>query len=433
MVRPTGTGLTVHRGQSGFRSPLRSQRLSAQLGLWLGVAFGVCFLTGLLSHYLQHPPGWFWWPSRPVWLYRVTQGVHVATGLATVPLLGAKLWSVYPKLFTWPPVRSLVHAAERGSVAVLVAAALFQLVTGVLNVSRWYTAMPFFFTAAHYVTAWLAIGALLVHVAVQLPAIRAGLSRHRPAAPEAASRGPSGRGPGEPAGATSSLSRPGLGEPARAASGLSRPGLGEPAGAASGLSRRGLLATVAASAGIITVATAGQTVPGLAPVSLLAPRRPTLGPQRLPVNTSAAAAQVTRLATDPGYRLRITGPGGTRLLTVADLDALPQHTASLPIACVEGWSADALWSGVRMADLVALVGVPEGDAQVLVESLQRGSRYAASVLAPAHTRDPLTLLALRLHGEVLALDHGYPARLIGPNRPGVLQTKWVAALTVAPR
>jgi DMSO/TMAO reductase YedYZ molybdopterin-dependent catalytic subunit len=261
-------------------------------------------------------------------------------------------------------------------------------VTGVLNVSRWYTAMPFFFTAAHYVTAWLAIGALLVHVAVQLPAIRAGLSRNPPAEPE---------------------------EPAP------------------GLSRRGLLATVAASAGAITLATAGQTVPALAPGSVLAPRRPTLGPQRLPVNTSAAAAQVTRLATDPGYRLRITGPAGIRPLTVADLAALPQHTVSLPIACVEGWSADAVWTGVRIADLVALVGVPDGDAQVLVESLQRGSRYAASVLAPTHTRDPLTLLALRLNGEVLALDHGYPARLIAPDRPGVLQTKWVAALTVAPR
>ena len=34
-------------------------------------------------------------------------------------------------------------------------------------------------------------------------------------------------------------------------------------------------------------------------------------------------------------------------------------------------------------------------------------------------------LALALHGEPLDLDHGYPARLIAPNRPGVLQTKWV--------
>jgi DMSO/TMAO reductase YedYZ molybdopterin-dependent catalytic subunit len=52
---------------------------------------------------------------------------------------------------------------------------------------------------------------------------------------------------------------------------------------------------------------------------------------------------------------------------------------------------------------------------------------------PAHTRDPLTLIALRLNGAVLHVDHGYPARLIAPNRPGVLQTKWVGRLTVRPR
>jgi DMSO/TMAO reductase YedYZ molybdopterin-dependent catalytic subunit len=86
-----------------------------------------------------------------------------------------------------------------------------------------------------------------------------------------------------------------------------------------------------------------------------------------------------------------------------------------------------------VADLLALVGVPDGNAQVLVESLQQHSRYASSVLAPPHARDPSTLLARRLHGQPLALDHGYPLRLIAPNRPGVLQTKWVASLTVASR
>jgi DMSO/TMAO reductase YedYZ molybdopterin-dependent catalytic subunit len=82
-----------------------------------------------------------------------------------------------------------------------------------------------------------------------------------------------------------------------------------------------------------------------------------------------------------------------------------------------------------MADLLALVGVPDGDAQVLVESLQRGGRYRTSVLAPPHARDPLTVLALRVNGQPLPLDHGYPARLMAPDRPGVMQTKWVSALT----
>ena len=45
--------------------------------------------------------------------------------------------------------------------------------------------------------------------------------------------------------------------------------------------------------------------------------------------------------------------------------------------------------------------------------------------------DADTLLALRLNGEPLHLDHGFPVRLIGPNRPGVMQTKWVGRLVVS--
>jgi Methyltransferase domain len=107
-----------------FSSRLRSTRLTSQVGIALAVAFTICFVTGLFSHFMQHPPGWMGWPSRPVGLYRFTQGLHVATGLACIPLLGVKLWSVYPRLFAWPPARDVVHAIERAAVAVLVAAAL---------------------------------------------------------------------------------------------------------------------------------------------------------------------------------------------------------------------------------------------------------------------------------------------------------------------
>jgi DMSO/TMAO reductase YedYZ molybdopterin-dependent catalytic subunit len=352
----------------------------------LAVAFGLCMLTGLLSHLVQHPPGWFGWPSRPTWLYRVTQGVHVASGLAAIPVLAAKLWSVYPRLFSWPPARDLAHAIERASVAALVAAALFEVVTGVLNIALWYAPMPFFFPAAHYWTAWLAVGAILTHVGVKLPVIRDAL------------RGPV---PETPAGG--------------------------------GLTRRGLLGSVAAASGVVTAATIGQTVAPLAPISVLAPRRPDTGPQGLPVNRSAAAAGVLQRARDPAYRLGVVGPAQTLLLTPADLAALPQHTVRLPIACVEGWSADAVWTGVRLRDLAALVGAEPRTAAALVGSMQRTGRYRASTVDPPHLRDPLTLIALRLNGAALHVDHGYPCRLIAPNRPGVLQTKWVSRITFRTR
>lgn len=383
--RPFPAPRRLRRGPwraDAFTSPVRGERLTARLGLLLGTAFAVCTVTGLISHYIQHPTWWWYWPARPVNLYRVTQGLHVATGLAAVPLLLAKLWSTYPRLFTWPPVRDLVHAVERASIGVLVAAAIFQLVTGLLNVSRWYAAMPFFFPVAHYWTTWIVAGAIMVHIGVKLPVVRRAL---------------------RPAAENSTVDR----------------------------QRRSVLVATAAATAAVTVTTVGQTVRALAPLDLFGQRRPDLGPQGLPVNKSAVAAKVTDRARNPDYRLTLTGPHRTLRLSLADLAALPQHVVSLPIACVEGWSADAEWGGVRVRDLLDAVDVPAA-AAVRVESLQPQGLYRASTLAPPHSRDPSTLLALRVRGEVLHLDHGFPCRLIAPNRPGVLQTKWVHRITILP-
>jgi len=112
-----------------FPSRLRSPAVTARVGLWLGICFGLAFLTGLYSHFSQNPVGWFTLPTRPVSLYRFTQGLHVISGSAAVPLLLVKLWSVYPKLFErfdLTEVRRLaLQLLERSSIAVLVAGALW--------------------------------------------------------------------------------------------------------------------------------------------------------------------------------------------------------------------------------------------------------------------------------------------------------------------
>lgn len=354
-------------------SPVRTERTVGTLGIALGVGFGICFVTGLLSHLVQHPPDWFAYPARPVQLYRVTQGLHIATGIALVPLLLAKLWAVYPKLFERPPVRDLGHLLSRISVTVLVVSALTEVVTGGLNIARWYAPMPFFFPVAHHWTAWIAIGALLIHAGLKAPIVARALRRPVPAT-----------------------------------------------------GRRAFLATIGAAVGVVTLTTVGQTVRPLSRLDVLAPRRPDIGPQGLPVNKSAVEAGVTRAG--PDFRLRLVGPR-PRTLTLAELTALPQHTVVLPIACVEGWSATARWTGVRVRDLLALMAAPPG-SRLRVESAQRGGLYRASTLPAAHCRDPLTLLALRIDDAELDLDHGYPCRLIAPSLPGVMQTKWVDRLEV---
>ncbi|MET9877004.1 molybdopterin-dependent oxidoreductase [Actinacidiphila glaucinigra] len=367
-----------------FNGRLHDARTATSIGRWLGIAFTVCFLTGLISHVLQHPPGWLAGdlPSRPVWGYRLTQGLHVASGVAAVPLLLAKLWTVYPRLFSWPPVRSVRHALERLSVAVLVAAAVFEVTTGLLNTAQWYP-WPFSFVPVHYAVAWLVAGSVLLHIAVKAPEIRAHWTRRSPgtlALPEE-----------------------------------------------DGPDRRSLLAAVAAAVGAVTVTTVGQSFTPLKGFLLLAPRHPDHGPSGLPVNRTAAAAGVGLIRADR-FRLTVAGPR-PRTLTLDELRNLPQYEAELPIACVEGWSKSALWAGVRVADLLDLVGAPP-HAGVRAVSLETRGGYRVSEMGHEYARDPLTLLALRLNGEELTPDHGYPVRLIAPNRPGVLQTKWVGRLEV---
>jgi hypothetical protein len=367
-----------------FRGRLHDARTATSLGRWLGLAFAVCFVTGLVSHVMQHPPGWLAddLPSRPSWGYRFTQGLHVASGIAAVPLLAAKLWTVYPRLFEWPVLRSVRHALERLSVAVLVAGAVFELFTGLLNTAQWYP-WPFSFVPVHYAVGWLVVGALLLHLAIKAPEIRAHWSR---------------RSPG-------TLTLP----------------------AEDAADRRSLLAAVGAAVGAVTLTTVGQSFTPLKNLDLLAPRHPDHGPQALPVNRTATAAGVAHLTAE-NYRLVVSGPR-PYTLTLDDLRALPQREVELPIACVEGWSRSARWTGVRVADLLERAGAPR-DARVRVVSLQLRGGYRVSEMGHEHARDPLTLLALRLNGEELTPDHGYPARLIAPNRPGVLQTKWVGRLEV---
>jgi DMSO/TMAO reductase YedYZ molybdopterin-dependent catalytic subunit len=106
---------------------------------------------------------------------------------------------------------------------------------------------------------------------------------------------------------------------------------------------------------------------------------------------------------------------------------MPQHTAALPIACVEGWSTTQTWSGVRLAELARLAGVTAPES-AQVSSLERSGAFARATLQGSQVLHPDALLALRVNGTDLSPDHGFPARIIVPALPGVHNTKWVAAI-----
>jgi DMSO/TMAO reductase YedYZ molybdopterin-dependent catalytic subunit len=406
--------------RAAWQSPVRGPWLTSLLGSALLPLIVICGVTGFLSHVAYDPElgenssigagagldlKLFLWPSTPAWLYAVVQGLHVGSGLVAIPILVAKLWSVIPKLWERPAVRSAAHALERLSLALLVGGALFVFATGVLNIQVWRP-WSFSFVPAHYYAAFIFLAALALHLVVKLPVVRRTFKREGVVAPLRESR---------------DATRP---EPADA--GLTAPTEPGP----TTISRRGLLGAVGAGSAALGLLAAGQSIGGpLRPLALLAPRGGEYGdgPNDFPINKTAEAAGIARDRAGSGWRLRLAG-ARERSLSRDELLAMPQTSAKLPIACVEGWSTTQEWQGVPLRDLARLAGAAEDD-HVFVESLQRGGAFSSVVLAANQVSNPHSLLALRVNGADLSLDHGSPARVIVPAAPGVHCTKWVGRMT----
>ncbi|MEU4884011.1 molybdopterin-dependent oxidoreductase [Streptomyces althioticus] len=397
-----------------WRSPLRGTWFTSVLGVVLLAGITILFVTGLVSYAAYNPdlspvndrtPGkgilgfyLFSWPTDPPWLYRLTQGVHVTLGLGLVPVLLAKLWSVVPKLFTLPPARSVTHALERISLILLVGGALFEFVTGILNIQLDYV-FPGSFYPLHFYGAWVFFGAFLAHVVLKAPAAFRNLRRMRSGEDEEPDEELTAARPAPPT-----------------------------------VSRRGALGLVGGGSLLLVATSAGRSFDGpLRQTAVLTPHggpEPGSGPGAFQVNKTAEYAGIRPDdTTEEAWRLTVTGRTGTVRLSRADLLAMDQHDADLPIACVEGWStSDQAWRGVRLRDLAALVGHDE-PADVFVESLQLRGTWRHAALSAGQVADGRSLLALSVNGADLTPDHGYPARVIVPAAPGVLNTKWVTRLT----
>ncbi|MCW7942571.1 membrane protein [Streptomyces hygroscopicus] len=408
-----GRPMRDHRLPSspGFwRSPLRGPRFTSVLGVVLLAGITVLFVTGLLSYAAYNPNlspvndmtpdkgllGFylFPWPTGPHWLYRLTQGVHVTLGITLIPVLLAKLWSVVPKLFELPPARSLTHALERISLLLLVGGGLFEFTTGVLNVQLDYI-FPGSFYPLHFYGAWVFFAAFVAHAVLKMPEAVRQLRRRRPEEAE-----------------DSLLVSPRPADPT--------------------MSRRGAFGLVGGASLLLFGTTAGQSSDVLRGTALLAPHGtdPGSGPGGFQINKTAAYAGIdARETNEEAWRLVVSGRTGTVRLSRAQLLRMPLHSSALPIACVEGWStSDQWWRGVRLRHLAALVGYDD-PTDVLVESLQRQGAFRRAALRANQVEDPRSLLALFANGEDLTPDHGYPARVIVPAAPGVLNTKWVARMT----
>ena len=392
-----------------WRSPLRGPWLTSTLGSMLLVLVSIVIVTGFLSHVAYQPdlrgnaivpagadlPLNFAWPTWPTHLYAVSQGLHVNVGLAAVPLLLAKLWSVIPRLWVWPAVTSPGHALERASIALLVSSAVFQFATGIMNAQYWY-AFGFGFVVAHYYGAIIFTASLALHVVLKAPVIvrayreRGWLRQLRSAEPE------------PPGGLAPALTRAPDDQPPRPVR-----------------FRRRRVGTAGRGECRRDDRRAGEVA-----------RLPRAATGGLPGQPHGGARAGHALDGRPSVPARRSPAAAPRFCSTA---MSCWRCPSTPHACRSPASRAGRrhrsGPAVRLAELVRAAGLDPVDvSDAFVRSLQPRGALSETSLNGDQVRDPDSMLALKVNGADLPLDHGFPARIIVPALPGVHNTKWVASI-----
>jgi DMSO/TMAO reductase YedYZ molybdopterin-dependent catalytic subunit len=121
-------------------------------------------------------------------------------------------------------------------------------------------------------------------------------------------------------------------------------------------------------------------------------------------------------------------------LSFEQLMQLPLIERYVTIACVSNevggnLVGNAKWTGVKLADVLAMAGVQAGATQVVPRSIDGWTAgFPTSwITDPAHPRD--AIIAVKMNDAPLPVEHGFPARLIVPGLYGyVSATKWLTEI-----
>jgi DMSO/TMAO reductase YedYZ molybdopterin-dependent catalytic subunit len=139
------------------------------------------------------------------------------------------------------------------------------------------------------------------------------------------------------------------------------------------------------------------------------------------------------------WRLLVDGEVGRAIqLDYATLRKLPSVEVTKTLECISNMVgkpelapfgaeliSTAVWRGVRVRDILALADNPRPTAQWV--AVLAADEYTSALPLEAVV-GPATLLVYEMNGEVLPREHGYPARLLVPDRYGMKNPKWVVGL-----
>lgn len=118
-------------------------------------------------------------------------------------------------------------------------------------------------------------------------------------------------------------------------------------------------------------------------------------------------------------------------LTLASLKALSGRPREHTLMCISAGPSsqrisNAIWTGLPLTEVLAAhgVSVPEGTVSVRFDS---ADDYSTAI--PVSDLDKPVWLVWEMNGVAIPPEHGFPVRLIVPNRYGMKNPKWITSLT----
>ena len=130
------------------------------------------------------------------------------------------------------------------------------------------------------------------------------------------------------------------------------------------------------------------------------------------------------------WRLEVAGAVRTPLsLTLDDLVRMRSVSQKVDHFCVEGWTARAEWTGVRVSELARLAGATPDANYVDFQSFDSDYHESWDIESALH---PQTIVAYGMDRRMLGPGHGAPARLHSPIKLGYKNTKYLTRVLFMP-
>jgi DMSO/TMAO reductase YedYZ molybdopterin-dependent catalytic subunit len=127
------------------------------------------------------------------------------------------------------------------------------------------------------------------------------------------------------------------------------------------------------------------------------------------------------------WRLRVTGDVANPLeIAYEQLLEMARKSEEMRLSCVTGWTTVQTWTGVPVAEVLDLAGANPG-----YQSVEFKGASGYSYQWWREELGPQALVVTAVGGKILSSGHGFPARLMAPNRPGQNNVKQLVEIRVS--